>query len=323
MAQHHLVLIAQAALGRSQRLGARAPLRRRPSRLQFARDSEYRSYPAVEIDVSTFQKPLGQLAEVLAQKVKREAPKLLLSTPPFVTEDLHVLIRQAMCTYDLFFYINSDERRKTDCYWKDEYTIVTLPLIRNMIDGLYNITSILQDPRANGIKFRKSGFNKALLSLEADKAKYGGDPRWDAWIAKNREHLELSIRACGFDVAEVIQWKESWPTLGRYVGEQQRGGTLTPHQDFLKTFNYGHWREYSAMAHGALEGLLGNAIYFVRDALPHESRPQLDEQHPALLSEHLGRSASILLCIVTELQSALPFRRRGNRQENPTRCGMF
>jgi hypothetical protein len=54
--------------------------------------------PEVHIDASTFQRPLETLAEVLAQKVKREGPKLL-AAPPFVAVDLHVLIRQTMYTY--------------------------------------------------------------------------------------------------------------------------------------------------------------------------------------------------------------------------------
>jgi hypothetical protein len=108
------------------------------------------------IDAATFQKPLKALAEVLAQKVKREAPALLPAHPIFVAVDLHVLIRQAMHTYDLLFYINADERRETDCYWRPEYTMVSLPLIRNMIDCLYNITAILQNPGVNGSWFRRT-----------------------------------------------------------------------------------------------------------------------------------------------------------------------
>jgi len=69
----------------------------------------------LHLDASTFQRPLEQLAEVLAQKVKREAPRLI-PAPAYVTVDLHVLIRQAMYTYNLLFYLNADERRETDCY---------------------------------------------------------------------------------------------------------------------------------------------------------------------------------------------------------------
>src|ERR1700675_976098 len=86
--------------------------------------------PEVRLNASTFQKPLVDLAEVLAQKVKREVPKFL-AAPPFVSVDLHVMIRQAMSTYDLLFYLNADERRETDCYWRNSYGVVILPLIRN------------------------------------------------------------------------------------------------------------------------------------------------------------------------------------------------
>jgi hypothetical protein len=128
------------------------------------------------IDAATFQTPLIKLAEVLAQKVKREAPKLL-SAPPFVSIDLHVLIRQAMRTYDLLFYLNADERRNTDSHWRNVYTMVTLPLIRNMIDCLYNITFILQNPSRNGAWFRTSGFKKALAAFDEDEYRYGGQPQ--------------------------------------------------------------------------------------------------------------------------------------------------
>ena len=63
------------------------------------------------IDASTFQEPLVKLAEVLAQKVRREAPKLL-QAPEYVSIDLHVLMRQAMYIYNLLFYLNADERRE-------------------------------------------------------------------------------------------------------------------------------------------------------------------------------------------------------------------
>jgi hypothetical protein len=112
----------------------------------------------IVIDAATFQRPLSQLAETLAQKAKREAPALL-SAPYFVSVDLHVLMRQAMNTYDLLFYVNADERRDNDC-WRPAYTMVMLPLIRSMIDCLYNVTAILQNPKENGSWFRKSGFRK-------------------------------------------------------------------------------------------------------------------------------------------------------------------
>jgi len=259
----------------------------------------------IHIDAGTFQKPLAELTEVLSQKVKREAPKVL-AAPGFVAFDLHILIRQAQHTYALLFYLNADERRETDCYWKPSYTIVALPLIRNMIDGLYNITAILQDPGHNGPRFRKYGYKKLLAGLDEDEARYGGKPEWDEWIDQGRREIDWDLRNNRLTASDVLAEKE-WPTLGRHINSPQAGNTFTPHQQFLKSLVYGPWREYSAMAHGASEGLLKTAVFYVTDSLPHEERPKLDDGHLRLLGSHLAQAAAILLCIVTELQAHFHF----------------
>lgn len=257
------------------------------------------------VDASTFQKPLQQLAEVLSQKVKREAPKLI-SVPDFVGFDLHVLTRQAQYTYDLILYLNADERRETDCHWRPAYGIVILPLIRNMIDCLYNITAILQDPRHNGPQFRKNGYKNLLKGMAKDQERYGDRPEWQDWIEKGQAEVEFEIRKMGFTVEEVFAEAE-WPTLGQYISRKQKGGTSTPHQQFLETLMYGRWREYSAMAHGASDGLFRTAVYYIDDSLPHEERPKLEDSYPRLLGTHIGQTAAVLLCIVTELQAYFHF----------------
>ena len=95
--------------------------------------------------------------------------------------------------------------------------------------------------------------------------------------------------------------------MGKYLSEKGSGGTLTSHQTFLKTFTYGIWREYSAMAHGGFEGLMGSAAFYMRDMQEHEFRPKMDEAYPRLMSLHIMRAAAILLCIVTELQGYFRF----------------
>lgn len=265
----------------------------------------------VHIDASTFQRQLETLAEVLAQKVKRESPKLL-SAPRFVAEDLHVLVRQAIYTYNLIFYLNADERRETDSHWRIAYSIVSLPLIRNLIDCLYNVTAILQNASTNGPWFRKSGYKRSIEALDLDEERYAGKPAWDEWIRKNRDVLDFCIRVDHFNMADVMA-TSTWPTMGQYIGRLKSGGTITPHQAFLKTFAYGRWREYSAMAHGSFEGLLLTAPFYIRDSLLHEQRENIDQTHPRVLFMHIGRAAGVLLCIVTELQAYFRFDDDGAR----------
>src|SRR5438552_3163562 len=158
----------------------------------------------IELDASTFQRKLETLAEVHAQKLRREAPVRLGATPGYVSLDLHVLLRQMIYTYNLFFYLNADERVRSDSDYRKQYSVVILPLIRSMIDCFYNITAILQNPAVKGAEFRSSGYKAKLTALDEDVAKYAGQQEWDKWIAESRAVLKHDMRIHEINEADVL-----------------------------------------------------------------------------------------------------------------------
>ena len=125
------------------------------------------------IDATTFQEPLWKLAEVMAQKVNREGSQYL-NAPGYVAADLFMMIRHSIATYNMLFYLNADERREEDCFWNNKYGVVTAQVVRSMIDCLYNITAILENPAVNGPAYRKSGLKNQLRDIEADEERYAG-----------------------------------------------------------------------------------------------------------------------------------------------------
>ena len=219
---------------------------------------------------------------------------------------MYVLIRQAQKTCGLFFYLNADEHREGP-HWRAIYTIVALPLIRSMIDCLYNITSMLEDPDVKPAEFRRSGYRMALAALEEDQLKYGANPdmRWAGWLKRRRDALDLAMRSDGFTVDEVLA-QGRWPTLGAYLREK-KNVPLTPHQLFLKNLTYGYWREYSEYSHGTFQGLLQTAMFYLEHDMPHEDRPKLEEASLDVIFSHMARACAILLCILTELQAFFRF----------------
>jgi hypothetical protein len=258
--------------------------------------------PIPLIDAKTFQKPIWALGETLGEKVRREGPGQL-SGASYIADDIHMMIRQASATYNLLFYLNADERRDNDPYWNNSYGVVTAPVVRTMIDCLYNITMILEDPAQYGPLYRKSGLKKRLLDIEEDQKIYAGKPEWDYYNAQQLKALDGLIRGDGFTEEEIRRTK-SWTTLGTYVDrgkEQDR----TSHQLFLKTFTHMQWRQYSGLSHAGFDGYIGEipaGAYFVTDRFPHEQRPQFEEMYKAFVTKHIGRAAMILLSLVTELQ---------------------
>ena len=154
------------------------------------------------LDAGTFQKQLEDLTITLALKVQREGLSHNLK-PNFVSADIYFLLQQARQTYNLFFFINADERRRKDVDWRVAYSVVILPLIRTMIDCLYNITAILQNPGVKGYQFRESGYKLMLQALDADERRYGGVPEWDEHIVAMRKRIAFDMRLNGFTEAEV------------------------------------------------------------------------------------------------------------------------
>ena len=137
------------------------------------------------LDARTFQHELAKLANTIALKAEREATKLM--KPSFAAIDIAVMLHQSISIYNLFFYLNAEERRKKDPDWRVAYTVASLPLVRSMIDALYNITVILDKPGPKGYEFRESGFKQTLAALDADERRYGHDPQWAERIAQLRK----------------------------------------------------------------------------------------------------------------------------------------
>ena len=223
-----------------------------------------------------------------------------------------MMLRYSLSIYRLLFYLNADERRRDDPNWQVKYGVTAMSLVRSLIDCLYNVTAVLQGPADMGPAYRRSGIRRILKDLEEDHQRYAGQAKWESYVNERRKPVEDLIRKSGFTLDEVMK-QQPWPTLGTYLRPNQPGGVLTPHQEFLKTFTYFGWRQYSALSHGAYEafaGTLGHipvGAYYVQDFLPHPYRPKVEESYDLFLSTHFGRAATVLICLITELQAYCRF----------------
>lgn len=268
----------------------------------------------VTIDAKTFQNALGELAATMVQKVFREGYQHIVG-PAYVAEDIAMLIRYGASIYNLLNYLNADERRKEDCYWYVRYGVTGMSLVRSLIDCLYNVTAILEDPAEKATQYRKSGLKKSLDDIDEDLKRYAGQQDREGFLRQRRNAVELLVRVSGLTIDEVMQVKkhEMWPTFGTYINTLQPGGTRTDIQQFLKTFAHLEWRQYSALSHGAYEAFIGTlgivpvGAYYMNDFLPHEERDKLEDTYHLFLSTHIGRSAIVLLCMLTEIQAHCRF----------------
>jgi hypothetical protein len=268
----------------------------------------------VKVEAKTFQDKLGELAATMAQKVFREG-RQHLAGPSYIGEDITTLIRYGASVYNLLNYLNADERRNGDCYWFVRYGVTGMSLVRALIDCLYNVTAILENPAEKAPQYRKSGLKKTIDDIDEDLSRYAGQVDQEEFLRERRTGAELLLRMSGFTMTEVMQLKkhEMWPTFGTFINTLGPGGTRTEIQQFLKTFAHLEWRQYSALSHGAYEAFIGTlgsvpvGAYYLNDFLPHQQQDTLDETYNSFLSTHLSRSATVLLCLLTEIQAHCRF----------------
>lgn len=257
-----------------------------------------------EVDARTFQPKLNELATTIALKVQREGVQHYLK-PEFVAVDIYFQLLHAQQSYNFLFFVNADDRRKSDCDWRMAYSVVSLPVVRTMVDCLYNVATILQDPGTHGYLFRASGYRRSLEALDADEERYGTNPEWADWIARQRREIDLDIARTGLVEAQV-RASRYWPTLGSYLNNKANA-SLSDLDAFLKKFTLGFWQEYSSISHATFQGLKPIALFLQPKDLPHDDRPKVEALHDFVVSVHIARVAAVLACMLTEVQAYCRF----------------
>jgi hypothetical protein len=253
------------------------------------------------IDAGRFAQQIADLAETLRNKVEREGPSVL--PYPNLTTDISVILSQLTWTYNLLRWINADDTRHGMVGYREPYTFVSLPLVRTIIDGFYNCTSLLDDP-SRSRTFRISGFFRLRQALREDEERYNSDPAWQNDFQNRHYILRKGLAQDHLTEADLDDRKNKWLLLGEYLRLQPD----TPHKQLLRRISLGFWRDYSSISHASYDGLVQLFPFIAHDRIPHEMRtPELDNYRRRHFFMHFARAAVLLLCLLTEIQHYFKF----------------
>ena len=251
---------------------------------------------------ASFFTELTSLANTIKNLAAREGH---ISFPgSSISEDIALMLNQLRVTFDLLCFINADETREEHPFYRVGYSFVTLPLIRTLIDGFYNITLLLDDP-SKARAFRLSGYKRMLASLKEEEELYGNEIGWPEYIAHQRYLLRINWSSNGIR-DEQLKQKVEWLLLSRYL--QSHPAKDSTHKKLMRRFVHGPWREYSEISHVTFRGVyqLVEVLNFSDTA--HQRRPAVLEGAERSIGQHLGRAATILLALLTEIQVVYRFK---------------
>lgn len=112
------------------------------------------------------------------------------------------------------------------------------------------------------------------------------------------------MRGEGYTEKDLDDKKSKWPLLAQYLDAKPE----TPHKQLLKKMTLGFWKEYSSISHASFDGLIDLFPFVATDSLSHDKRGTItDDAAHRYIAMHFGRTAGILLCLLTEIQHCFRF----------------
>ena len=72
---------------------------------------------------------------MIVEMLMREGPTHIPGSR-LISEDLAIIVRYSLGIYNLLCYLNADERRESDPYWREHLGVTAMSLVRGLIDCL-------------------------------------------------------------------------------------------------------------------------------------------------------------------------------------------
>jgi len=191
----------------------------------------------------------------IGNKLKIQWPRSLPMDDglPFLLRT-HVLA--AHNTYRTIVHLAADDPLRENR--RPEYVLSTAPLIRTLVDGLFTVVALLDDPATRVDQFFKGGWNEIRQQYERFRDAYAADPDWVAWLEDFAEYIEAGKETLGLTPEDQVNLKRlSWPTPGQLLRDK---ALSDPARHFLQYMNDWYYKELSADAHLSLPGLARRSL---------------------------------------------------------------
>ena len=170
-------------------------------------------------------------------------------------------MRVAATTFGSMQYLCADS--PPDHARRAEFAIVVPPLARTLLDSIFNLVLIFDDPRVNARWYFTAGWRDEIEHLQRLSEKHKGDPVWAEYIARyRRERLDHVERDAGVSAEEKKDPTKisRWPHPGGILRDQRKNGkarmSSQARRDFLAFVNDWHYGRLSGDSHLSPFGLV-------------------------------------------------------------------
>jgi hypothetical protein len=214
-----------------------------------------------------------------------------------LAEILAATTRVADNTYQTIRFLIADKPPNPSR--KPKYVLSVPPLTRAILDSLFNVVFLLENPEDHLDWYLRAGWREAYEEHDRYVRRHGDEAEWSAWLKRHEDlvlDLERRANITDADKAPAARRKiPYWPNPGKMPKSKALARET---QVFLRDLVDWYYRSLSAEAHLSLPGLFKRAAPLMR---PQESDEPLQASKTlifkltvvlvlALLSEVIGRT---------------------------------
>lgn len=245
-----------------------------------------------ELTFDRMKEPVEELLVATKNKLEREWPRkyavgfellrdFVLGTVVVVTNNFKA------ATY-LLANQPEDPRRRS------EFVLAAPPLVRTMLDSVFSVVFMLEDPASRSTWYGKSMWKELLEWCKRWEPIYGTDPDWKEPFELAKEKMDFLARELGLDAADMADPRriKYWPNPGGM--KREAAGSNKELLTFLDDVFYG---DLSALTHLSLDGLARQVRILME---PGEA--ERERQLSAVRSALAWRVIAFALALVSEIE---------------------
>jgi|SRR3990172_1281659 len=249
--------------------------------------------PDKVLDFKVIGQRLDEALEALKNLIDRDWPRQYAI--PGARALFLTMIKVAINTYQSIRFLAADSPK--DSAPPLEFALSIPPLTRSLLDQLFAVVFLTEDPTTRTSWYYKGGWREAKEGYEGYKAKYGADPKWARWLTLNGKFLEGIRTEWGVSDEEAADLKriKYWP-----IPSQMRARTKD--REFLDYLDDWFYKTLSQDAHLSFPGLAHRgAALLVKPG--DERTAQLEKRR----SQAVFTTITVVLALASEMEHLLKF----------------
>jgi hypothetical protein len=254
------------------------------------------------LDFQVIERPIDALLAATANKIERACP-LELSRVPWAQPLFLVATRVVTVTYRTVRFICANAPK--DQSSPVEYSISVPPLNRSILDTIFTLIFILEDPQQRCSWYFKAGWRESRLNYEKHLTAYGHSPEWQQWLSTVLDHLEKGKIFFGVtpDQEASPSTIPSWPNVGAMKSYGiKKDDVLPASRVFMNYLDDWYYKELSVQSHLSAFGFETRGGILITGLPPNEDAARELQRFRSI---QVSKSVTLTMIFLSELELGL------------------